>query len=76
MYVCVCMYVYRCVCVQGRLYSTMGPRARQCSGALMTTILVGPPGKCPLDKCAKTAMCVCVCVCVCVCAGARARDVS
>ena len=35
--------------IQGRLYSTMGPRARQCTGALMTTIyklawsmLVGP----------------------------------
>ena len=28
-------------CTQGRLYSTMGPRARQCTGAHMN-MLVGP----------------------------------
>ena len=46
--------------------SLLGPRARQCTGALMTTIhrninacgapmLVGPPGKLPLGPCVKTS---------------------
>ena len=50
--------------LQRRLYSSMDLRARQCTGALMTTIhyscrvpmLVGPPGQCP---CVKTALVRC-----------------
>ena len=76
--VCVCVCVCararaRARVMEVRLCSTMGPRARHSAGALMTTIhrnknayrdikLVGPPGKCQLSPCVKTALVQCKCI--------------